>query len=237
MDTFAQRFKAARELKGLSQRELARRVGLTGSAISQWESGETQPENIGASALEKAAQQVGRSVRYLLTGRDLGSGVAEEKHAYLRPLTFWNDPKDLPADQFVMLPALDYYLSAGTGGPDPSAVEQTDKGAAFRADFAAAEGWTSRTHFTMRAKGDSMEPTVQDGAPVVIATSEKTIRSGRIYALLLDGEPLLKRLDRLPGGMIRVRSDNTSDPAYSAFEVREDVIEVIGRAVWTPVRL
>jgi phage repressor protein C with HTH and peptisase S24 domain len=81
-----------------------------------------------------------------------------------------------------------------------------------------------------------MEPTIQHGAPVVIATNEKGIRSGKIYAILLDGDPLLKRLDKLPGGRVRVRSDNTA-PAYAPFDVDESALEVIGRAVWTPVRL
>jgi len=155
---------------------------------------------------------------------------------YLRPIIGWNSPDDLPADATVFLKKLDFYLSAGHGGPDPNAVEQTDKVTPFRADFCAANGWSPQTHFTMRCQGESMEPTIQHGAPVVIATNEKTIRSGKIYALLLDGEPLLKRLDKLPGGKIRVRSDNAA-PAYAAFDVDASSLEIIGRAVWTPVRL
>ena len=238
MSTFAHRFRAARQQAQISQRQMGRDIGLSGSAISQWETGATLPENIGAAALEQAAALIGKSVRYLLTGRE-GSKhkVADQNTAYLRPLNIWSDATELPPDQYVMLPKLEYHLSAGNGGPDPDAVEAAENGVAFRADFAVDEGWTPKTHFSMRAKGDSMEPTIQDGAPVVIATNEKVIKSGRIYALLIDREPLLKRLDKLPGGLVRVRSDNTSNPAYSSFEVAEGSINIIGRAVWTPVRL
>jgi phage repressor protein C with HTH and peptisase S24 domain len=166
------------------------------------------------------------------------TGVVREvdQRPYLRPITIWDNPEDLPPESTVFLKKLDFYLSAGHGGPDPDAVEHTDKVTPFRADFCAAEGWSARTHFTMRCQGESMEPTIQHGAPVVIATNDRAIRSGKVYAILLDGEPLLKRLDKLPGGKVRVRSDNTA-PAYAAFDVEESALEVIGRAVWTPVRL
>lgn len=155
---------------------------------------------------------------------------------YLRPISSWDRPEDLPEGQFGFLPHLDAYLSAGHGGPSADAIERTDKTTPFRADWLKAQGWSPRTHFTMRCRGDSMEPTIQDGAPVVIDTSAKRIQSGRVYALAVDGETWLKRLDRLPGGMVRVRSDNPST-LYAPWEVSEDALQIIGRAVWTPVQL
>lgn len=238
MSTFGERFKDLRQQAGLSQRELARRVGVSGAAISQWESSVSAPENIRGAGLERAARELGRSVSYLLTGRGSNRDRVEDgRSEYLRPLSLWSNPADLPADQYVFLPRLEYQLSAGNGGPDPDSAYPVDTGAAFRADYAATKGWTPQTHFTLRAKGESMEPTIQDGAPVVVATNEKTIRSGRIYAILIDSEPFLKRLDKLPGGIVRVRSDNSSNPAFASYEVQEDAIEVIGRAVWTPSEL
>mgnify|MGYP003404248505 FL=1 len=80
-----------------------------------------------------------------------------------------------------------------------------------------------------------MEPTVPDGASVVIDVSDRVVRSGLIYAVRIDAtaEPQLKRLHKLPGGVIRVESDNRS-PQFAAFEVIADEaagFEVIGRAV------
>lgn len=220
--------------------QLATLVGVSPQSINNWIS----RGRIGHASRRLFQSKTGISVDWLNDGQ--GSmwleqpkiGVAEAMPPeYLRPITLWDDPADLPPDQFVLLPMLDYQLSAGVGGPDPDSAEFTDRSAAFRADFAAGQGWSPRTHFTMRADGESMEPTIQDGAPVVIATNEKTIKSGRIYAILIAREPFLKRLDRLPGQIIRVRSDNTSDPAYASYEVPESSLKVIGRAVWTPVKL
>lgn len=234
MSEFGQRVRAAREAAGMSQRKLAKAIGITGAAISQWESGQTRADGVAASHIEKAEAVLG-----LRPGTLIGRGpvrVAEDRPGYLRPIVIWNDAADLDPGAYVQLPRLAYHLSAGNGGPDPAAAEPCESGAAFRADFAAQEGWTPRTHFTMRASGHSMEPTIQDGAPVVIATNQKAIISGKIYAFLVDGEPLLKRLFKLPSGRVRVVSDNRS-PEFAEYEADQAEIDVIGRAVWTPTRL
>lgn len=162
----------------------------------------------------------------------------QDQRAPLRRIAAWDRPDDLPASEYGFLDHLDAYLSAGHGGPSADMVERTDKATPFRSDWMRAKGWDPRTHFTMRCKGDSMEPIIQDRAPVVIDTSPagRRVQSGKVYAIAIDGEMLLKRLDRLPGGMIRVRSDNPS-PLYPPFEAPEASIEVIGRAVWTPTEL
>ena len=70
MSNFAERFKAARERAGISQRALGRRIGYSGSAISQWEAGVIEADNIRVAALEMAAGIMGVSVRYLRTGKE-----------------------------------------------------------------------------------------------------------------------------------------------------------------------
>lgn len=161
-----------------------------------------------------------------------------ESPPYLRPIFTWNDPSDLPPEQYVLFRRLETRLSAGNGGPAADGVEEYEAGASFRADYAARKGWRRETHFTMRADGESMEPTIQHNAPVVVATNERDVRTGRIYAIQLepDAQPILKRLDKLPGGRLRVRSDNPA-PAYAPFEVNADEVHIIGRAVWTPTEL
>lgn len=169
---------------------------------------------------------------------DLPEQTIGDSRPYLRPISVWDKADDLPPEQFVFFPSLEYRWSCGEGGPDHDAVEATDRSISFTAEWAKRHGWSTRTHFTMRASGDSMEPTIQDKAPVVIDTTEagRAVRSGKIYAIKINGEPLLKRLDKLPGGRYRVRSDNQS-PAYASFEVAPYQIEIVGRAVWTPINL
>lgn len=234
--TLGERIRKRREQMKISRPQLAEMTKIPYSTLAGIENGDQQ----GSTELHRIASALMCSVEWLASGKNPATTVITippaSEPAYLRPIVEWDMPSDLDEDRTVFLKKLDYYLSAGSGGPDPSAVEVTDKVTPFRADFCAAEGWNAKTHFTMRCRGESMEPTIQDGAPVVIATNEKTIRSGKVYAIIVDGEPLLKRIDKLPNGRVRVRSDNNA-PEYAPFEVDEGLIEVIGRAVWTPVKL
>lgn len=49
-DKIAEKIKTAREAIGMNQKELAEKIGVTGSAVSRWENGEVN--NIGRSKLE-----------------------------------------------------------------------------------------------------------------------------------------------------------------------------------------
>lgn len=210
--------------------------GLGSSFLSQLVGGKKMGDDV-ARKIEAAAEKPHGWLDRV--HGDFAGRVGEEPPSpYLRPISVWNDPSDLPPESTVLLPKLDYFLSAGKGGPDPNAVERTDKSLPFSASWAKSKGWSPRTHYTMRASGQSMEPTIQHNAPVVIDTSDsaKAIRSGKVYALLIDREPLLKRLVKLPNGRVQVQSDNPARE-YAAYEVTEDDVHVIGRAVWTPSEL
>jgi len=239
----------ARERVGLTQLQAAKRIGCSRATIAMWEADGTR--SISGRYLMQAATVY--KVRpdwlsleteedgYPWVGMSGSANISVTAEANMRvirgrPIVPYDSPEDLPAGTYVSLPRLEYRLSAGRGGPDPDAAELAGTGAAFRSDFIRAQGWSPKTHYTMRCDGESMEPTIQDGAPVVIACNETTIRSGRIYALLLNDEPLLKRLHKRPGGLVQVTSDNPM-PQYAAYEVEESALTVIGRAVWTPMML
>ena len=87
------RIREAREQAGISQTELARLLGVTRSACSQWESDRgTAPRR---ERLEQLAALLGVSFEWLGTGRGAG-GLAE-----LAPGPA--APADLPADQQELL--------------------------------------------------------------------------------------------------------------------------------------
>jgi phage repressor protein C with HTH and peptisase S24 domain len=237
MSTLAANIRALRKARGLTQEELGARCGWGQSRIGNYEVEGKASRTPSVEDLQTIAAALEVSVNDLLDTKPANQ-IRETPPAYLRHISAWDTPADLPADAFGFLPHLDAYLSAGNGGPSADAIEQTDKSTPFRSDWLRAQGWSPRTHFTMRCKGDSMEPTIQDRAPVVIDTSEagRRVQTGRIYAIAIDGELLLKRLDRLPGGVLRVRSDNPA-PMYLHFDLPEATVTVLGRAVWTPVCL
>lgn len=240
MSTLAERAIEARlsiEEYAENRSEFARAIGISASAVFQIEEGRTK--ELKGETLVNYVRVTGYSANWLLTGRGPKMNAEKANKPLLRPIFIWNDPSDLPPDDYVLLRKFDVLLSAGHGGPCAEAdPEDMDLAVPFPADYAAKRGWRQDTHYIFRCSGESMEPTIQDGAPVVLAVNQTTVISGKVYALKLepDAQPLLKRLDRLPGGRFRVRSDNPA-PQFAAFEVSEDEIEILGRADWTEVEL
>jgi transcriptional regulator with XRE-family HTH domain len=76
-DTFGERLTRLREDAGFSQSALARRVGVSQSAVSQMEAGERNPSY---GMLIQLAEALGVSIAYLVGGsiEELSNG--EEKH-------------------------------------------------------------------------------------------------------------------------------------------------------------
>lgn len=89
----------------------------------------------------------------------------------------------------------------------------------------------------VHAAGDSMEPTIDDGAVVLIDRTRKEIAGDAIYLVTLDGEARLERVRRNIDGSISLISDNRRyDPERLRREDAER-LEVHGRACWTEKRL
>lgn len=78
---------------------------------------------------------------------------------------------------------------------------------------------------------DSMQPTINAKDVVFIDTNVKQYIGEGIYAFKLNGETYIKRLQRLPTGVIRALSDN---PLYPPFDITDelfDTAEVIGKFI------
>ncbi|MDY4014906.1 helix-turn-helix domain-containing protein [Parafannyhessea umbonata] len=71
---FADNVRANRERLGLSQEELARRVGLTNSAVSQWEGGRAKPR---IGVMKALSEIFGMTVSELLGEDAPGAGIHE----------------------------------------------------------------------------------------------------------------------------------------------------------------
>ena len=79
----------------------------------------------------------------------------------------------------------------------------------------------------LRARGDSMEPTIADGDQIVVDERDTRITAtAAIFVLRWEGALLVKRVARTADGL-HVASDN---PAYPAFIAPS--AEIVGRVVW-----
>ncbi|WP_198314584.1 helix-turn-helix transcriptional regulator [Chitinibacter sp. GC72] len=110
--------------------------------------------------------------------------------------------------------------------------EQETEALMFKASFLRYMGVQPHQVFCMRVKGESMEPSLKDGCIVLVDTAQRRVAEG-VFVLRMNDELLVKRLQPLPGGVVRVMSDN---PAYASFEINlsqmaEHEIDIIGRAI------
>lgn len=79
----------------------------------------------------------------------------------------------------------------------------------------------------LRARGDSMLPTIADGDRIVIDERDRRVSvSPAIFVLRRDGALLVKRVAKGAGGFV-ISSDNPAYPPITAPNV-----DVIGRVVW-----
>ncbi|WP_461208374.1 LexA family transcriptional regulator [Desulfocurvus sp. DL9XJH121] len=130
---------------------------------------------------------------------------------------------------FDFVPMVDARLSGGGGS-----LETSDRVVgyyAFRRAWLGSRGRIDAMRL-MRVTGQSMEPTLEDEDVVLVDLSQRDILAGKIYAVRMDDEIVVKRLEKKPGTLVLV-SDNRR--FYDPLEVQlsEQVnLEVVGRVIW-----
>lgn len=78
----------------------------------------------------------------------------------------------------------------------------------------------------IKAVGDSMEPTIKDGALVLIDKSDVNIDKSGVFAVNASGSVYIKRISKSMSGMVEIISDNTLYPKES---FTQEEVFVIGR--------
>ena len=77
--TFGDRVAAARETLGLSQAQLARRLGVKAQTVASWEADRSEPR---ANKLQMLAALLNVSMVWLMTGEGEGLAAPEETEPY-----------------------------------------------------------------------------------------------------------------------------------------------------------
>lgn len=139
-------------------------------------------------------------------------------------------------DDFVEVSRVDVRLAAGNGAVCDIYDELGSL--QFRRDFLRSCGVGSPENAkVVNATGTSMEPTIPDGAVLLINRSNREPRSGHIFALAKAHEGLVvKRLVEV-GGIWFARSDNPD--GNPDFPINDDMepVTIVGRAVWMGAKL
>jgi phage repressor protein C with HTH and peptisase S24 domain len=149
----------------------------------------------------------------------------------LTPILSWEHEDDLPEGEYVFIPRLDIHLSAGNGREQVEMDFVKKQPQAFRADWIRRKKLNPSKLACMKVDGDSMESLLYDGETVVIDTSQTMIKDGKVYALWYDGGERVKRLWKLPGGGLRIKSDNQEHPTIEVSPEHTDSVRILGRVV------
>ena len=217
MSDLATRLQTLLYEKRLSMNAFAKMVGVSQPAIAKIISGDTRdPKNI----LE-IASALGVNAHWLKTGE--GSPDVDV-------FAFTSEKDDAHA---LRVDLLDAELAAHSSGiinveyPDViSSIFFTHEGVKRILGRTTTDGV-----YMFKVPTDSMVPTITQNDIVFIDTNVKEYIGEGVYSFNLNGETYIKRLQRLPTGVIMALSDN---PLYLPFEITEelfDTAEIIGKFI------
>lgn len=134
------------------------------------------------------------------------------------------------ADEYALISRYDVLAAAGAGAL--VAGEEEIGKLAFRRDWLKQRGLSQKDLAVIQIRGDSMSPTLRDGALVLVDCRETRPKTDGIYVIRIDDHLVAKRLQIDIDGGIVICSDN---PAYQPRPVTPDKVahlHIVGRVVW-----
>lgn len=204
------RLKNAREDCAYSRNRVAAEVGIGTTTLQQWETGtrEASIETIG-----KLAELYCVSSQYLIFGE-----VSPSPSHVSTPQPPDSADSDTTSDDYVYIPAYDIEVSAGHGSVCFTDAEP-HKHLAFRQRWITARGLQADALAALFTRGDSMTPTIPEGAAVIIDQTRNQALDGKVYVIRIDDRHYVKRVQWLIGGGLRLISDNK---LYDPLDITKD---------------
>lgn len=218
--SFGERLKNYRLNLKLTRSIASELIGTSSSTLQAWEDD--------SGRLPNAWEMLKIAEVYKVTIKSLYSDIGDD----FKPINIKDtvgNPVDI--DEFVFIPRYNIQASAGHGA-DVS-MENIMHPMAFRKYWIDnILGVCARSLIVIGVKGDSMEGEINNGDIILINKEDNMLLNG-IYVIRIEGDLIVKRIQRLPGGIIKVISANS---AYESFEIDTNNppvdFEAIGRVVW-----
>jgi phage repressor protein C with HTH and peptisase S24 domain len=202
----------------LNRKEFALELGVPESTLGNYERGERWPD---WTFLDILREKRFVNLNWLFSGE--GAIYRDDAVAA---------PQLVSAQDIVTLPRFDARASAGNG---LIAVDQMPAGeVAFAREFLRNLGANPEYCYILEARGDSMWPTIPDGALLIVDASKTEVDDGRIYHFNVMDKVVVKRA-RIMGGKLYLTSDNQAagypPEVFTADRVHE--LSVGGRVMFT----
>lgn len=206
----------------------ARRAHISESTLRDYiADDEAKRKKPGMENLSRIASAGGVSIDYLVTGKTRDEAPANVLMS--RSSTY------APAGDFVYLP-LHRNVSASAGDGSIVWDELDIDHLAFHAAFIRQELRANPASLRLvRIAGDSMERLLYSGDMVMVDTSITALQAEGMYVFRIDDSISVKWLNAMPGGVIRVVSENASKyPPYEITREQADDqrFQIIGLVRW-----
>lgn len=196
------------DIKGWSQAELARQLGVSAQSVQYWTTGKTFPRG---ERLAKLAELSGYPQSWFLGEDPAPSFHLPAKH-------------QVKSDS-VVFTVLDVEFSCGDGSHVKG--DFIDVVRSIELDPEYARRLIGNRPFKNieigNARGDSMAPTIAPGDLLFLDRTVTYFDGDGIYAFCFDGECYVKRLQKI-GSKIVVLSDNSN---YQSWSIDKDAIGML----------
>ncbi|UGC97308.1 transcriptional regulator [Aeromonas phage vB_AsaM_LPM4] len=137
---------------------------------------------------------------------------------------------NIKMQDYTLVDCYQVFASAGFGAT--VSEELKTEPMAFRTEWLKKEGLSPERLAVIRAKGDSMEPTISNNDIILVyLCNGEALRDG-LYVLRIADGLLVKRLQFDPFGGFKIISDN---PGYETQVVTKDQrpdVHIVGRVAW-----
>jgi len=220
----------------MTQKELAKKVGLAQASLSELETGESQ----GTTMIASFAAALGVSALWLETGK---GAAAPELHVvpssdspFVEPAGQMADARPVRAGEgadTVAIPRVKLRLRAGVANYDTEPDMNGDGHEVVPRELLAALRLNADNLLAVRVRGTSMEPMLFEDDVVIIDKSDTKPISREVYAVNFDGDACVKQL-LFRGGQWYLHSLNSD---HKPVNVKSGQCSIVGRVVIQPTRV
>ncbi|MGO4735939.1 XRE family transcriptional regulator [Bosea sp. 2KB_26] len=216
MEAFATRLRAEVKRAG-GPKAFAERAEIPLSTLNTYLSGAAEPKIM---AVVRIARALGLSVAELLSSVSKDGDTGSQT-----PLA----ESQTPADS-VEISMLDLVASAGPGYENEQPAEL--KRLPFSKALLAALGVKPENARFWTAHGDSMLPTIADGAIVLVDISVSQVRDDGVYIVIVGNHLRIKRVARGWDNQLTLISDNQRYPTETLAPHEAEDLRVGGQVKW-----
>lgn len=210
----AQRLRDIRRSLGDQPRDVfAKSLDISEKTLGNYERGDNEPD---ASVLLAYKQVYGVDVTWLLTGEG--------------PM-FSESALPVPGADLVEIPLYDVQAAAGSGLIPRD--DDSSNSVAFSRAFLRSIGAKPENCIMLEAKGESMLPTIPDGAFMIVDQSKTNIVDDQVFVFRVGPGIKVKRALWRMDGTLELRSDNevAGYPPEAIDETSANDLSVIGQVL------